>query len=140
MVNIYNTLGTVHIGDICFFTTSLAADDNNCFGSSYTMYTLIFISQSIIKLLSFLAEQCSIVWLTYVAGSLSCDGKTAETKPRDSKGDGEKENGVVSCAEALQARDGGKRLCYEHKRLRTGHLDTKLSFLGGKEGSRGIIS
>lgn len=48
--------------------------------------------------------------------------------------------GVVSCAEALQARDGGKRLCYEHKRLRTGHLDTKLSFLGGKERSRGIIS
>ena len=37
-------------------------------------------------------------------------------------------------------RDGGKRLCYEHKRLRTGHLDTKLSFLGGKEGNRDIIS
>lgn len=110
MVNIYNTLGTVHIGYIYFFKTSLAADDNNCFGSYYTMYTLVFISQSIIKLLSFLAEQCSIAWLTCEAGSLSRDGKMAETKLWDSKGDAVKENGVVSCAEALQARDGGKKI------------------------------
>lgn len=33
----------------------------------------------------------------------------AETNPWDSKGDAEKENGVVSCAEALQGRDGGKK-------------------------------
>ena len=135
MVNMYNTLGTVHIGYICFFTTSLAADDNNCFGSSYTMYTLIFISQSIIKLLSFLAEQCSIVWLTYVAGSLSCDGKTAETKPWDSKGDGEKENGVVSCAEALQVVTEEKDCVTSIKGLEQVTSIPSSLFLEGKKGT-----